>query len=582
MTITDADLVLKSKYQSISLSISAPLLIVLVALWVAIIDNFTLWSKLTNRLSSIDGSSIGYGIALLGLMVLLLTLPLLLAGQRYLLKPLLVLLLVVSGVLAYFTQQLGVVYDIEMVRNVIETIVDRNTQEGLELLSFAMVWFLIPTTLLPVLFVVLVRIDYGTVLIDTFKRVIWAGGIVAVVAALVLVDFKYITYFSRENSDLEVYLNPFYPIKTSNKLLARSHKARTFEYTELGADAHYGVNHDQRTVGILVVGETARRSNFSLNGYERDTNPELEQHNIINFPDTTSCGTSTAYSVPCMFSFLKQDNYTPEKAKQESNVLDVLEKAGVKTVWIDSNSSCKGVCNRIENINLLSDPDVSNPLFVEGAWHDEVLLQYVDSYLDGTEGDVLLVLHTMGSHGPAYYRRYPDEYAHFKPYCQSKAPQECSEQEIVNAYDNTIVYTDHVLASLIDKLKIRRDNSFLFYASDHGESLGENGVYLHGLPRFIAPAVQSEVPMLAWFSESLKNTKGWVANVDQVTQVDKPVSHDNISATLLGLFDVKTTLYDQSMDLFNDDSMPTLLINRSSKQQTANEYDSGIDKIVIR
>lgn len=535
--------------------IKAPVLIALVVLWVCLFDNVTLWSELVVRLAPISAESIGYGITLLVLMVTLLLLPLLLIAQRYVLKPVLVLVLLVSAVLAYFTQKLGVVYDMEMVRNATETLKDRNTQEGMELVSLSMGWFLLPTAIVPSMIVIFAQVSYGSVWRDLGSRTAWAAGVVALALVLVMFNFKYITYFSRENKDLEVYLTPFYPARTSAQLYRRAHEARNLVFTELGDDAVQTPAVAERTVGIMVVGETARRGNFSLNGYERETNPELSERNIINFNNVTSCGTSTAFSVPCMFSFMGQADYTPEKAGQQSNVLDVLHKAGVKTVWVDSNSSCKGVCERIENTNLLRDADVTNPLFVEGAWHDEVLLENVDQYLDSTKGDVLLVLHTMGSHGPAYYRRFPDAYAKFTPFCQSKAPQDCGAREILNAYDNTILYTDHVLASLIDRLDARNDNSFLLYASDHGESLGENGIYLHGLPRFIAPAEQQEVPMLAWLSPELMRVRDWAMPADRVKQIDAALTHDNISSTLLGLYEVDTSLYQPTLDLFTQEFM---------------------------
>lgn len=535
--------------------VSAPMLIVLTALWICVVDNATLWTEIGQRLTPFNGNSVGYVVTLLGLMMVLLVLPLLVLGQRFLLKPVLLGFLLLSGVLAYFTRHLGVVYDLEMVRNVTETIKDANTQEGLELLSWSMFWSVLSTTALPVAFTLWVRVGYGTLFKDMLRRLIWAGGLVVIALVLVMFNFRYITYVSRENSDLEVYLTPFYPIKTASQLFGRTREAKAFQFTELGKDATQTAAKTERTVGIMVVGETARRSDFSLNGYERDTNPELSQRGVVNFRNVTSCGTSTAFSVPCMFSFLGQDSYTPEQADQQSNVLDVLEAAGVKTVWVESNSSCKGVCRRIENISLLDNPDSSNPLFVDGAWHDEILLDYVGQYLDSTTDDVLLVLHTMGSHGPAYYRRYPEEFALFKPFCHSKAPQDCSEEEIVNAYDNTVLYTDHVLASLIDRLDARDDNSFLYYASDHGESLGENGVYLHGLPRFLAPAAQREIPMLAWFSPELQQSRGWSIQDRQVKQVDDALSHDNISASLLGLYHVNTVLYEPSLDLFSKERM---------------------------
>ena len=532
------------------LSLSAPAVIVATVVWISLVANQTLWGEISDRLAPLSISGFGYVLTLLSLMVLLLSTPLLVLAQRWLLKPLLIALLLISGTLAYFTQQLGVVFDVEMVRNVIETVRDQNTQEGAELVSVSMIGFLLLTMTLPIVLIVRTRIDYGSLWRDHLRRVAWWLGLVCVTGSLVLINFKYVTYFSRENNDLQVYLTPFYTIKTTNKLINRHFQSQNVVFNELGQDAKQLKPNAHRTVGIMVVGETARRDHFSLNGYSRSTTPELAQRNIINFSNATSCGTSTAYSVPCMFSFMGQDTYTPESARYQSNVLDVLESAGVKTIWVDSNSSCKDVCTRVESINIMKDPGPASALYVGGAWQDEKLLEYLDHYLDSTEQDVLLVLHSMGSHGPAYYRRYPDEFAPFKPYCQSKAPQDCTTEQIVNAYDNTIAYTDKVLAAIIDKLDSRQDSSFMLYASDHGESLGENGVYLHGLPRFLAPDAQTQVPVLAWFSDQYIVNEGLPPQPQQVRQVDAPINHDNLSASLLGLYDVKTDLYQPSLDLF--------------------------------
>jgi lipid A ethanolaminephosphotransferase len=532
------------------LTLSAPMAIVATVLWISIVANQTLWSEISVRLAPLSVSGFGYALSLLSLMVVLLSTPLLMIAQRWILKPLLIALLLLSGTLAYFTQELGVIFDVEMVRNVVETVRDRNTQEGAELISASMLGFLLLTMTLPIALILRSRINYGSLWRDQMRRVAWWLGLVCISGSLVLVNFKYVTYFSRENNDLEVYLTPFYTMKTTNKLVKRHYKTQNVVFNEIGKDAMQIKSNTQRTVGVMVVGETARRDHFSLNGYPRDTNPELSKRNIVNFSNVTSCGTSTAYSVPCMFSFMGQDEYTPESAGHQSNVLDVLETAGVKTIWVDSNSSCKGVCARIESINIMDDPDSTSPLFVGGAWHDEKLLEYLDLYLDSTDEDVLLVLHSMGSHGPAYYRRYPEEFARYQPYCKSKAPQDCTKEQIVNAYDNTIAYTDHVLAAIIDKLAARHDSSFMLYASDHGESLGENGVYLHGLPRFLAPEAQTQVPVIAWFSDQYINNEGLPSQPQQVRQVSDSVTHDNLSASLLGLYDVQTDLYQPTLDLF--------------------------------
>lgn len=551
------------------ITLSPPMVIVATVLWIALVANQTLWSEISNRLAPMSLLGYGYLLTLLSLMVLLLSTPLLFVAQRWLLKPLLITLLLLSGTLAYFTQQLGVIFDVEMVRNVVETVRDRNIQEGAELISVSMIAFLLLTMTLPIVLIIRIHINYGSLWRDQLRRLLWGLGLVCVTGSLVFANFKHITYFSRENNDLEVYLTPFYTIKTSGKLLKRHYNAHNLSFKEIGTDAKQIKTNPHRTVGVMVVGETARRDHFSLNGYLRNTTPELAKHNIINFSNATSCGTSTAYSVPCMFSFMGQAVYTPESAGHQSNVLDVLAFAGVKTIWVDSNSSCKGVCARIESINIINTPDTSDPLFFGGAWYDEKLLNYLDIYLDSTDEDILLVLHSMGSHGPAYYRRYPESFSRFNPTCKSKAPQNCTTEQITNAYDNTIAYTDHILAAIINKLELRQDSSFMLYASDHGESLGENGVYLHGLPRFLAPAAQTQVPVIAWFSDQYIANKGLRAQPQQVYQIADPISHDNLSSSLLGLYKVRTELYQPNLDLFQYDGSVFSAVGRSEKNTMA-------------
>lgn len=513
--------------------------------------NQTLWSEVLDKLSFPSISSIGYLLTLLCLMVLLLAIPIFVVGQRWILKPLLVALLLSSATLAYFTQQLGVVFDVEMVRNITEAVRDRNTQEARELVSLPLVNFVVLTTGAPVAFVVSLRIRYRSILKDQIVRLGYCLCLILVASTLVFFNFKYVTYFSRENNDLEVYLTPLYAFKTINSFVQRQRQSSALIFNELAADAHQDKPGRERVVGVMVVGETARSDHFGLNGYDRNTTPELSKKSVINFSNATSCGTSTAFSVPCMFSFMRQVDYSPEQARQQSNALDVLQSSGVETIWVDSNSSCKGVCKRIESENILRSADRNSVLFVDGAWHDEKLLEYLGVYLDRSDRDVLLVLHAMGSHGPAYYRRFPSTFNRYTPFCQSKAPQECSSELIVNAYDNTIAYTDHVLSRIIEELDARDEASFMLYASDHGESLGENGIFLHGLPRFLAPEAQLNVPVVAWFSEEYKRYKKWPDLPPGVLQKTDAISHDNLSSSLLGLYDIRADEYRDDLDLFN-------------------------------
>lgn len=534
--------------------LSPSLLILLTVLFISIADNQTLLFELSQRLDLSSWRGLGYGMTLLTLMVLLLSLPLFLIAHAFWLKPLLILLLLLSATLSYFTQNLGVIFDTDMIRNILETWRDQNQKEATELISWALIKHWLLWGILPSLIVVLLPVASPT----TGKRYIaeralYTVGLGLLAVGLFVLNNQYVTFFSRENNGLKVYITPLYALSSLNNYYQGLAAQKTQPFTVLGQDAVQQKSHTKRYVGIMVLGETARADHFSLNGYPRLTNPLLSQEDLVSFRQMKACGTSTAYSVPCMFSFLNQANYTPEQADIQSNVLDVLQQAGVKVVWIDNNSSCKGVCNRIENVNLTKQGNQQHALYSNGAYYDEAMLEYLTPYLAGDE-DVLLVLHSLGSHGPAYHLRYPPEFAQFKPYCQQDTPHVCSRETVVNSYDNTLLYTDYFLSKTIQWLKQTEQASqgkiisFLLYASDHGESLGENGIYLHGLPYFLAPTAQTHVPALIWLSPNYQQQFSQHKTVLQ-QRINSAISHDYLTHTLLGFYEVKTALYQASLDL---------------------------------
>ena len=535
------------------IKISSVHLILLVSAFIILVNNKVFYSLLSERLDIFSLQGAGYILTFSVMMMAILALLFLIVGQKYLLKFLLILFLIVSAILSYFTQELGVIFEVDMVRNVAETIKDNNKREALELMSPPLLWHVFLLGILPSLFVLFTHIQYKTVAKELLRRIIYGVGIIATVVALFMLNFKYMSFFSRENRDLRVYVTPVYPITSLHKYIRSELGSDEIAFKERGNDAQQHKSHKKRTVGIFIVGETARADHFSLNGYAKETNPLLKKQAIYNFSNVSSCGTSTAFSVPCMFSFLKRGDYSPIKARKQSNVLDVLTKAGVKTVWIDNNSSCKNVCDRIESINYTNAPHPysDSPYYANHAYYDAIIADKIDKYIDQTDADILLVFHSFGSHGPSYYKRYPQEFARFKPYCQKSSPQECNSEEIKNAYDNTILYTDYVLNQVIEHLKAKSEDyeSFMFYASDHGESLGENGVYLHGLPYFLAPKAQTHIPLITWFSSDYaKNHQIDLNTLKQ--QENSSFSHDNISHSLLGLFDVTADTYQADENMF--------------------------------
>jgi lipid A ethanolaminephosphotransferase len=353
--------------------------------------------------------------------------------------------------------------------------------------------------------------------------------------------------FFREHKELRAHANPVYYIYSTIKFASQSLKPESDEpMMVVGADAVIPASDVHRELIIMVVGETARADRFSLNGYSRETNPRLKQKNAISFTNFWACGTSTAVSVPCMF-LLDGDSKGPAAIKTQENLLDVLQHSKVNVLWRDNNSDSKGVAIRVPYQDFKS-PKV-NPV-CDTECRDEGMLVGLQAYIEShPTGDIFIVLHQMGNHGPAYSRRYPPEFEKFKPACKDSDLNRCSREEIGNAYDNAILYTDHFLAKAIELLE-KNDSKFetaLFYVSDHGESLGENGLYLHGLPKAIAPDAQLHIPAVMWFG----------SNFDKLNKLELLVkskirySHNNVFHTILGLLEIESTTYSPAMDMLD-------------------------------
>ena len=237
-----------------------------------------------------------------------------------------------------------------------------------------------------------------------------------------------------------------------------------------------------------------------------------------------------------------------DDAQYEENLLDIVKKAGWDVVWYENDDGCKKICNRSENYKSYELGKDSKYCFNDYCY-DDVLLEFMDDRLKIIKKNTLIVLHTIGSHGPSYYKRYPQEFVKFKPTCDTTDIQKCSSQELINTYDNTILYTDYIINSAIERLKkYKKFHTSLMYASDHGESLGEEGMYLHGLPYKVAPEEQKRVPFILWLSKSTMKDM----NIDFTCLRNKTwdkASHDNWFHTALGLTQTKTSLYDQDLDL---------------------------------
>jgi len=392
---------------------------------------------------------------------------------------------------------------------------------------------------------VLTPIKWQPLFSEALSRIKWLALAVSIIVLCLVLFYKPYVSFFREHKSVRFYSNPLYMVYSSLKLISTDMITMNRALSLLDPAAHIPADDIERELIFFVVGETARADHFSLNGYARKTNPLLEQETLFNMPKMSSCGTSTAISVPCMFSILSQDQFSNDDAAHMENALDVLKRAGVNILWLDNNSSSKGVADRVAYESFKS-PEVNPVCDVE--CRDIGMLSGLDDYIEKhPTGDILIVLHQMGNHGPAYFKRYPTEFEKFKPACNTAQLEACSQQEIINAYDNAVLYTDYFLAQSIGFLKnySNRFETGLMYVSDHGESLGESGIYLHGLPLFIAPQAQTNVPAFLWLGENYDD----VDRKSLAHLVRQPLTHDNLFHTLLGLFEIDSTVHDKAKDI---------------------------------
>ncbi|MES2214573.1 MAG: phosphoethanolamine transferase, partial [Pseudomonadota bacterium] len=300
-------------------------------------------------------------------------------------------------------------------------------------------------------------------------------------------------------------------------------------------------------VGVLVIGESARYDHFGINNYQRDTTPNLTKtSNLFTFK-AKAIANLTYLSVPYMISKSPMDKI--ESATHETSFLSVLTKLGFNTGWIGTQSILKYLKGHdaetmYDEVNISIIPGGS-ALYPMNA-HDEVLLPYFENFIkDG--GKEFMVLHTSGSHWN-YVMRYPEEYEKFKPTCPYQAKTDhtyCTPEGLINSYDNSILYTDAILARVIEKLKDK--NAFLIYASDHGESLGEGGVYGHGSDMTFE---QLTIPFIFWASDKFfENNPGLKQSLGKMQEAGVELSHDYIFHSVLDCSGVKSNAINQDLSL---------------------------------
>ncbi len=524
------------------------------SVWMASIGNLALWREFARlQLGPVFG--IAFGVLVAAVLAALLFL----LAWRWTLKPVLAVLLLATAAGAYFMLAYNVLIDSTMIVNVLQT----DAREAADLIGLRFAATLLLLGAAPAAWAWRTRVEYGAASRQVLRNLAGVGVAAAVLVVVGLAVFQTLASTARNHKPVRYLINPLNSIYAIGEVALRPllRAGRdSAPQVALGTDARPGpvwAAAERPPLLVLVVGETARSANFALNGYARPTTPELEKESVLSLRNAWSCGTSTAASLPCMFSNLGRAGYERRERNVE-NLLDVLQHAGLAVLWLDNQAGCKGLCDRVPNASAWNPPAgaARSALCQDGECLDAALLDGLDARLAALPAErrargVVLVLHPRGSHGPAYSRRSPPAFKRFMPECESVNLQDCSPAQLVNAYDNSIANTDHVLASTIRWLRAREPavTPALLYVSDHGESLGENNLYLHGMPYSIAPDVQKHVPWITWLSPAFQ-ARAAVDTACLQQRLDAPASHDNLFHSVLGLMDVRTSAYDPRLDLY--------------------------------
>ena len=471
---------------------------------------------------------------------------------RFIGRVLIFIVLLISLGVWYYMQYLGGCISYEVIVATMET----SRREALEFLPVSVIIMLLVFAIVVGFVVHKLKFHFEKFYIAMIVRLI--SILFCLVCSLILIwaNYSKLALFVRHNSDTICYINIDNYIGNTFRYLKDKIGDTKIVREEIDANPVIKRENNRKKFIVLLVGETSRAMNYSLNGYERDTNPYLKKYlqdgSLVNFENATSCGTATGWSVPCMFDYRTRKQFN--KKKYYENVLSLTGKAGVSQIWYENDDGAKMQQQRCEYVAVQTR---KHPLCSNNECKDEILIEDLDNEIKKFSGnnDRLMIMHMIGSHGSLYYLRYTDKFAKFKPECKKNNTHECSKEELYNAYDNTILYQDWVISQMIEKLQKMKQNKknenvdiTLWFMSDHGESLGEHGFYLHAFPYSIAPKEQTHIPFFIWTTDDkLRKTLQEKAKLNKEGKFD--VSHDNLFYTLLGLLNVESKVKNDALDL---------------------------------
>ncbi|WP_428776275.1 phosphoethanolamine transferase [Vibrio sp.] len=524
----------------------------LLALFFVAIVNLPVYSALNDIFSKLDGVKLGFVISIPIFFLAAFNFLFNIFSWPWITKPFFIVLILMSAAVSYAGFNYGTLFDADMIANFVET----DSGEATAYVSTYSTAWIIGMGVIPGLILFFAPIkpakSFVSLILRKLGSMLVSLAVIGVVASLYYQDYASV---GRNNTYLRQLIIPTQLVYSIGKYVKRTYLTKPMVYQELGLDAqqkpHALASADEKpTLMVFVLGETGRAQNFELNGYDRPTNQYTRDLDVISFQDVDSCGTATAVSVPCMFSALTKDNFERKVADHQDNFLDIMKRAQVDLFWLENDGGDKDVAKNIRKIEI--DRKRKDDVCNGSTCYDMALLENFEDNVTSMQGNRMLVMHLIGSHGPTYFQRYPREMAKFQPDCPRADIENCSVEQIVNTYDNTVLYTDYVLAQTIEKLKDLESeyNTALFYISDHGESLGEDGLFLHGMPYALAPDYQTKVQTMVWTSPGFEQQKSLNKKCLKNAANKENYSHDNVFHSMLGIMDVSTDVYQPDMDLF--------------------------------
>ena len=489
-----------------------------------------------NYVANNSNESVGGKIFLLAsLVVIMLVLNFMMAYlvmflMRIVGRVLLAILALINATAVYFIFTYSVMIDSTTIGNVFNT----RYSEASGFFSWSLWLFIFVFGLLPALYCLFQPVVYGKVK----KLGIYCGSSLAVVLVIASMNISQTLWISQHDTELGGLLQPWSYLVNTCRIISFSHDEQAEEIKLPDGQ----ITDDEKAVVVLVIGESARKANFQLYGYERETNPLLSQQEDLKVYQATSCATYTTAGTKAILE--------PENSDDLYEMLpNYAFRTGVDVSWRTSNWGEPPI--HIDE--YLTDSELSEQYPDENKNYDGILIKGIRDRIESSpKNKVLIVLHTSTSHGPKYADKYPKEFEVYKPVAKNVEEGEKNIGMLINAYDNTIRYTDFLLDSLINTLRAMEEwNSAMIFISDHGESLGENKMFMHGLPMRLAPKVQYEIPFFVWTSKGFRDYKPTSSKQDAPEgELPAVLEQHYIFHSVLNLLSIQSPAYKKDFDIF--------------------------------